>query len=136
MNKSLILNKIKKANNLSTDTELAKFLGISKNTLSNWRGRDTLDWELVLSKCDILDLNWLIKDEIDEVIRLDERKNNSVEKEVKSPEINIEGSNDTTLNVVMDMYKNLAIDYGSLQKEHEILKKNVDTPDSTTSAKK
>ncbi len=75
MNKSLILNKIKKANNLSTDTELANFLGISKNTLSNWRGRNTLDWELVLSKCDILDLNWLIKDEIDEVIRLDKKKN-------------------------------------------------------------
>jgi len=64
MNKQLILNRIKSANNLKSDSELADFLEVKKNTISNWRARNTLDWELVLSKCDNLDLNWLIKEEV------------------------------------------------------------------------
>lgn len=66
MDKRLIINRIKKANNFSTDTELANFLGIKKSTLSNWYTRNTIDYDLVFSKCEHLNLDWLVygKDEI------------------------------------------------------------------------
>ena len=45
MDKSLILNKIKSYLNLKSDTELANFLGIKPQVLSNWRARNTFDTE-------------------------------------------------------------------------------------------
>lgn len=46
-----ILNKIKDRENLSTDVELAQFLERKPGTISAWRTRETLDWELILTKC-------------------------------------------------------------------------------------
>ncbi|MBR4498268.1 MAG: helix-turn-helix domain-containing protein [Bacteroidales bacterium] len=59
-NKELIINRLKEANNFHTDKELADFLGISKTTISNWYRRNTIDFELVLSKCEHIDINWLL----------------------------------------------------------------------------
>lgn len=59
-NKELIINRLKEANNFHTDKELADFLGISKTTISNWYSRNALDFELVLSKCEHIDINWLL----------------------------------------------------------------------------
>ena len=58
--KLLILSRIKEYFNFSTDTELAVFLGINKSTLSNWHKRKTVDYDLIFSKCEQLDKNWLI----------------------------------------------------------------------------
>jgi phage repressor protein C with HTH and peptisase S24 domain len=60
MNKDLILNRIKEANKLASDKELADFLGISKSTLSNWYKRNSIDYDLVFSKCEQLDMDWLL----------------------------------------------------------------------------
>lgn len=46
-----ILDKIKEKENLATDAELADFLGRKPGTISAWRARKTLDWELILTKC-------------------------------------------------------------------------------------
>lgn len=46
-----ILDKIKEKEGLSTDIELAEFLGRKPGTISAWRTRETLDWELILTKC-------------------------------------------------------------------------------------
>lgn len=46
-----ILDKIKEKENLTTDVELAEFLGRKPGTISAWRTRETLDWELILTKC-------------------------------------------------------------------------------------
>ncbi len=59
-NKELIINRLKEVNNFRTDKELANFLGISKTTISNWYTRNTIDFELVLSKCEHVDINWLL----------------------------------------------------------------------------
>lgn len=59
-NKSLILNRIKFAENLKTDTELAEFLGVMKATVSNWHRRNTIDYDIIIQKCSHLDLEWLI----------------------------------------------------------------------------
>ncbi|WP_313261935.1 helix-turn-helix domain-containing protein [Sphingobacterium sp.] len=63
--KSLILNKIKLHYGFKTDAQFAKFLGIKPNSLSNWYSRNTMDYELVFSKCDEIDGNWIFTGEGD-----------------------------------------------------------------------
>lgn len=63
MNKSLIINEIKSHLNYKTDTELADFLGVKQPTISTWRKRNTIDYELIIAKCNDIDANWLITGE-------------------------------------------------------------------------
>ncbi len=60
LDKSQILSRLKEINKLSSDTELANLLGINKSTLSNWYRRNTVDYDLVFSKCEHVDINWLL----------------------------------------------------------------------------
>jgi len=60
MDKLLILNRIKDVKNLSSDKELAIFLGITTQSLSNWKSRNTIDYETVFTKCVDVNLNWLL----------------------------------------------------------------------------
>lgn len=55
-----ILNRLKIALAASTDKELADMLGIKKATLSNWRARNSIDFSLVFSYCEHINLNWLL----------------------------------------------------------------------------
>ena len=55
-----ILNRLKTALAASTDKELADMLGIKKTTLSNWRARNSIDFSLVFSFCEHINLNWLL----------------------------------------------------------------------------
>lgn len=77
MNKTLILNRLKKAKNFKSDTELANYLGISKSTLSNWYSRNSIDYDLLFSKCEQINSNWLLTGEGDVF------KNDNVVKEIK-----------------------------------------------------
>ncbi len=54
-----ILGRLKVALNATTDTELAEALGVRQNTISTWKTRGSLDFPLIISKCDNIDLNWL-----------------------------------------------------------------------------
>ncbi len=58
--KSLILNRIKSHYNLKRKADLARFLGIESNTLSNWYTRNIVNFDLILTKCDDINPNWLI----------------------------------------------------------------------------
>ncbi len=58
--KGKILERVKTAMSFTTDKDLAAFLGVSKSTLSNWVKRDSLDFELVFSKCEQLNADWLL----------------------------------------------------------------------------
>lgn len=60
MDKKRILDRIKEALNFKTDTELASFLGINKSTLSNWYNRNSLDFDVVFSKCEHISPEWLL----------------------------------------------------------------------------
>lgn len=61
MDKSLILNRLKSVKKFNTDTELANFLNISRSTLSNWYSRNSIDYDLLFSKCEnSIDINWLL----------------------------------------------------------------------------
>jgi len=59
--KSLILNEIKKYYNIDSDAEFARYLGIKPQTLNSWRVRNTLDYDLVSSKCVDINMDWIIR---------------------------------------------------------------------------
>jgi len=110
MDKSLILNRIKSEKKFKTDTELANFLGISKATLSNWYKRDTIDYDLVLSKCEHMDLNWIIRGD----------------KSFENSNIPIIDSN--SMGFILDRYEALAAKNALLEKTIEDFRFSQGTP--------
>ncbi len=48
---------------VDTQVKLADKLGISTTTLSNWKSRNTVDWVILFTKCEDVNLNWLIRGE-------------------------------------------------------------------------
>lgn len=63
MDKALILNEIKLYLGFERDTDFAEFLGIKQNTLSNWKARNSIDYDLIISKCEEINANWLLTGE-------------------------------------------------------------------------
>lgn len=60
IDKTLIINRIKSAYHFKNDAELANFLGIAPNTLTNWKSRNSIDYDLIFTKCVDLNYDWLI----------------------------------------------------------------------------
>jgi phage repressor protein C with HTH and peptisase S24 domain len=58
--KNLIISRIKLAYNLKTDTELARFLGVSPNTITNWKDRNSINYDLIFTNCVKLNYDWLL----------------------------------------------------------------------------
>ncbi|MBI5205088.1 MAG: helix-turn-helix domain-containing protein [Nitrospirae bacterium] len=60
-----ILDKIKEMKKLKKDSELAELLGVKQNTLSTWRIRKTIPYDVFYHFCDKegLLLNWLLTGE-------------------------------------------------------------------------
>lgn len=63
MDKSQIINQIKLHLKINTDSEFAKFIGVSQPTISSWRKRNTFDHELIIAKCKDFNIEWLITGE-------------------------------------------------------------------------
>ena len=55
-----IVKRAKQLLNFKNDSELATYLGVSRGTVSNWCARNRIDFHLLLSKLDNVDLNWLL----------------------------------------------------------------------------
>lgn len=60
MDKNLLINRIKEAYKLKTDTELARFLGVATTTLSSWKTRNNIDFERIFARCANINWNFLI----------------------------------------------------------------------------
>lgn len=60
MDKNIIFNRLKQIKGMESDAQLADFLGVTAATLSNWRRRNSLDYDVLLSKCEDVDLNYLL----------------------------------------------------------------------------
>lgn len=58
--KGIILDRIKEAYKLKNNAELARFLGVKPNTISNWYARNSIDYDIIFSKCEGANLDWLI----------------------------------------------------------------------------
>ena len=104
--KSLILNRIKLYYGFKTDAQFAKFLGIKPNSLSNWYSRNTMDYELVFSKCDDIDANWLFTGE-GEMLKSYNKDSNVLSLNKDFP---------SNCDELKDKYINLLEEYNSLLK--------------------
>ncbi|MGL4956386.1 MAG: helix-turn-helix domain-containing protein, partial [Bacteroidales bacterium] len=60
INKEAILQRVKTAKKFTKDFELANFFGIKTSTLSNWYARNSIDFELLFSKCEEFSPEWLL----------------------------------------------------------------------------
>lgn len=60
VNKSSLVERLKEHYNFKTNNELALFLGVAPNTISGWIKRDSIDYDLIFSRCADIDINWLI----------------------------------------------------------------------------
>ncbi|CAM2899986.1 LexA family transcriptional regulator [Flavobacterium frigoris] len=61
INKTQILKDLRSYYGFKSDTEFAGFLGISVQTLSSWKTRNTFDIDLLYAKCINVDGNFLLK---------------------------------------------------------------------------
>ncbi len=57
---SLIIQRLKIYFKVKSQKELAERLGVLESNLSNWKSRNTFDYELLFTKCESLNFNWLI----------------------------------------------------------------------------
>lgn len=55
-----ILERIKELKGFRTQVEVAKFLEVTKGTISNWLIRNSSDFPLLISKLPEVNLNWLL----------------------------------------------------------------------------
>lgn len=113
VDKSIIINELKKYLNINTDTKFAEFLGIKQNTISSWKSRNSLDYDLIISKCDKINANWLITGKGEMLI--DKEKTTSTENLIKEN--------------LKDRCKSLEESVRLLKKENELLKKIIDLTD-------
>lgn len=60
LDKPLVLDRIKEYYKLKGNAELARFLGVAPNTITNWYGRKTFDIDVIYTKCVDIDMNWLL----------------------------------------------------------------------------
>ena len=58
-----ILDRAKLAFDISSDVQLAERLGVKKSTLSNWKSRNTIDFATLFTKCEHVNIDWLITGE-------------------------------------------------------------------------
>ena len=56
----LVYRRIKQYYDLKTDTELAAFLGVTSQAISNSVNRNTPNWNNIITKCEDLSVDWLL----------------------------------------------------------------------------
>lgn len=57
---NLVLNRLMLYFQVNKKSELADKLGVGAPTISNWITRNTIDWQIVFTKCEGINLNWLV----------------------------------------------------------------------------
>jgi len=56
------ITRLKSALNLSTDVVLSEYLGVTPQSISNWKARNSIQYDIVFTKCVPfgINLHWLI----------------------------------------------------------------------------
>lgn len=60
LDKSSVLDRIKQHYSLKGNADLARFLGVAPNTITNWYSRSSFDLDMIYTKCVDIDFNWLL----------------------------------------------------------------------------
>lgn len=60
LTKGEMLDAIKKHLNIQKNADFARFLGISSQAVSNWYTRNTFDAELLYTRCEFINADWLL----------------------------------------------------------------------------
>lgn len=115
--KELIISRIKSHYNFKSDAELARFLGIASNTLANWHKRNTINIELILTKCDELNADWILKGR-----GLPIRKYQELDDSL------------SVVNEIAEKYVNARIGEGDNKKDIEVLVKIITIQEKTIKA--
>ncbi len=55
-----ILDRIREAYNFKSDAELARYLGKDPSTISTWRKRNSVNFNLIFAKCNDLNANYIV----------------------------------------------------------------------------
>lgn len=63
LDKPSVLDRIKSFYGLKGNADLARFLGVAPNTITNWYGRKTFDIDVIYTKCVNININWLLTGE-------------------------------------------------------------------------
>lgn len=58
---NLIIERLCLYYQIDKKRDLANKLGIKPSVLSNWIKRNTIDWSVIFTKCEDIDLNWLVR---------------------------------------------------------------------------
>lgn len=58
-----ILERLKTVFQVDSDVALAQILGVKQPTISSWRKRNTIDYELIFTKCNNINYDWLLTGE-------------------------------------------------------------------------
>ncbi|TSE08755.1 helix-turn-helix domain-containing protein [Aquimarina algiphila] len=60
-NAILILDRLKELLEIDSDFSLSEYLGVKANTISSWKKRNSLDYSLIIAKCEheSFDLNYV-----------------------------------------------------------------------------
>lgn len=56
-----VIARIKKAYGIGSDAEFAEMMGIASSTPNTWKTRDSLDHDLIMQKCEDLNLEWVFR---------------------------------------------------------------------------
>jgi hypothetical protein len=56
-NAILVLDKLKKTLKISSDKQLSEFLNVKPNTISTWKKRNSLDYSVIISICELYEIN-------------------------------------------------------------------------------
>lgn len=68
MDKIAIINRLKEIKQMKADKDFAEFLGISRQTLSNWKSRNSLDFDLIFEKFKGLNFHWIVTGQGDKIM--------------------------------------------------------------------
>jgi hypothetical protein len=62
-NANNILSRLRTAYGLATNMALAAFLGVKPSTVSSWKARGSVDYDLIFAKCEDINPGWLLTGE-------------------------------------------------------------------------
>lgn len=112
----LVIDRLRAYYKVDTNAKLAKKLGVSPSAIANWKVRNRIDWMLIFTRCEDVNLNWLIHGE-------GPMMKESAYKVSEDKDVN---------KMLLDRVEELTIEKNELQKELENIKAEKKTKKSVS----